>query len=57
MKVMIINGSPKKKLGTSKYIQKTIKLMLGSTETYVKAFYPIVLRSKSQERRIYMPDL
>lgn len=33
MKVMIINGSPKKKLGTSKYIQKTIKLMLGSTDT------------------------
>ena len=57
MKAMIINGSPKKKLGASKYIQKTIKLMLGSTETYVKAFYPIVLRSKSQERRIYMPDL
>lgn len=33
MKVMIINGSPKKKLGTSKYIQKTIKFMLGNTET------------------------
>lgn len=33
MKVMLINGSPKKKLAASKYIQKTIKLMLGSTET------------------------
>ncbi len=32
MKVMIINGSPKKKLSMSRYIQKTIKVMLGKAE-------------------------
>ena len=33
MKVMLLNGSPKKKLGASKYIQKTLKVMLGNTDT------------------------
>ncbi len=32
MRVMIINGSPKKKLSMSRYIQKTIKVMLGKTD-------------------------
>lgn len=32
MSTLILNGSPKKKLSMSRYIQKTVKLMLGSKE-------------------------
>lgn len=32
MRTLLLNGSPKKKLSTSRYIQKTLQLMLGSSE-------------------------